>query len=100
MFLIPIWLITLVFFEEGFSMLPFVVETVAEAIWSCLDEAVAAKGWASLAIPGGRTPGPILQHLSSICEPRLRANLHLWWLDERAVPVGDSQRNDLATLAA
>ena len=80
-------------------MLPFVPETVAETLWQIIDEAVVTRGVAHLAIPGGRTPGPILAQLAGMLDARQRAALHLWWLDERCVPVGDAARND-ATLAA
>jgi 6-phosphogluconolactonase len=81
-------------------MLPYHPATVAEAIHVFLDRAAAARGRACLAIPGGRSPGPVLTALAGLCEPFLRARLHLWWLDERAVPVGHPDRNDAPTLAA
>lgn len=52
-----------------------------------------------MAIPGGRSPGPILRGLASILSERTRRNLYLFWVDERAVPVGHGDRNDAATLA-
>lgn len=81
-------------------LLPFTVETVAEFCYATLDQAAAARGRATFAIPGGRSPGPILSRLAAMADPFLRANLHLLWVDERAVPVGDSERNDAGTLAA
>ena len=59
-----------------------------------------AHGVATLAIPGGRSPGPVLTELAGICSPFVREHLHLFWVDERAVPVGHDDRNDKATLAA
>jgi 6-phosphogluconolactonase len=82
------------------SILPYMPTTVAEAIASFLDEAAAARGRATLAIPGGRSPGPVLTALAGILTPFVRQRLHLLWLDERAVPVGHPDRNDLPTLAA
>ncbi len=81
-------------------MLPYQPSTVAEALHSILDQAAAESGRATLAIPGGRSPGPVLTALAAICEPFLRERLHLLWLDERAVPVGHADRNDAPTLAA
>jgi 6-phosphogluconolactonase len=81
-------------------MLPYAPGTVAEALLSALDEAAATRGRATLAIPGGRSPGPVLTALARICTPFLRERLTLLWLDERAVPVGHPDRNDLPTLAA
>ncbi len=81
-------------------MLPFDPQGVAEALLSCLDQAAAARGRATLAIPGGRSPGPVLTALARLCEPALRARLSLLWVDERALPRGDPERNDGPTLAA
>jgi 6-phosphogluconolactonase len=81
-------------------MLPYHPKTVAEALHGLLDAAAAAHGRASLAIPGGRSPGAVLSELARICEPFLRARLHLLWLDERALPVGHPERNDGPTLSA
>ncbi len=81
-------------------MLPYSPDAVAEALLLLLDGAAAARGRATLAIPGGRTPAPTLTALARMCDPFLRARLHLLWLDERAVPPNDAERNDAATLAA
>jgi 6-phosphogluconolactonase len=81
-------------------MLPYHPATVAEALYTFLDEAAAARGRATLAIPGGRSPGPVLTALAGLCTPFVRERLHLLWLDERAVPPGHVDRNDAPTLAA
>lgn len=81
-------------------MLPYLPETVAEAIAALLDQAAAERGFATLAIPGGRSPGPVLTALARILSPFVRERLHLLWLDERAVPLGNADRNDAPTLAA
>jgi len=81
-------------------MLPYSPEAVAEALLLLLDAAAGARARATLAIPGGRTPAPTLTALARMCDPFLRARLHLLWLDERALPPGDAERNDGATLAA
>lgn len=81
-------------------MLPYVPGAVAEALLDHLDAAAVQRGRATLAIPGGRSPGAVLRHLAGICPPYVRDRLHLLWLDERAVPSGHPERNDVATLAA
>ncbi|MBA3710067.1 MAG: 6-phosphogluconolactonase [Planctomycetes bacterium] len=81
-------------------MLPYQADTVAEALFLILDQVAAKKGRATLAIPGGRSPGPVLTSLAAMCGEFLRSRLHLLWLDERAVPRGDHDRNDAPTLAA
>jgi 6-phosphogluconolactonase len=81
-------------------MLPYQPATVAEVISIALDQAAAARGRATLAIPGGRSPGPVLTALAGMCSSFVRERLHLLWLDERAVPLGHADRNDAPTLAA
>lgn len=81
-------------------MLPYQPSTVAEALYSILDHAAATRGRATLAIPGGRSPGPVLTALAGLCSDFVRERLHLLWLDERAVPLGHADRNDVPTLAA
>lgn len=81
-------------------MLPYAPAIVAEALAQVLDQAAAATGRATLAIPGGRSPGPVLTALAGLIDPFVRQRLHLLWLDERAVPRGHADRNDAPTLAA
>ncbi len=81
-------------------LLPYAPATVAEALCALLDAAAAARGRATLAIPGGRSPGPVLTHLARILDPFVRDRLTLLWLDERAVPPGHPERNEASTLAA
>jgi 6-phosphogluconolactonase len=81
-------------------MLPYSPAIVAEALHTLLDQAASQRGRATLAIPGGRSPGDTLSALAGMCDPFLRKRLHLLWLDERAVPDGDAQRNDASTIAA
>lgn len=81
-------------------MLPYSPDAVAEALLLQLDGAAAARARATLAIPGGRSPAPTLTALARMCDPFLRARLHLLWLDERALPPGAAERNDGATLQA
>lgn len=64
-----------------------------------LQKAYAQKSKASLAIPGGRSPGPILKAMAEKCEAELYHHLYLYWVDERCVPCAHPDRNDEATLA-
>lgn len=81
-------------------MLPYTPQTVAEALLAVLDHAAARHRTCTLAIPGGRSPGPVLTALARTCDAFVRRNLHLLWLDERGVARGHADRNDLPTLAA
>jgi 6-phosphogluconolactonase len=81
-------------------MPPYHPATVAEALLAVLDAAALARGQASLAIPGGRSPGAVLREMARLCDPFLRQRLHLLWLDERALPCRHPERNDAAGLAA
>ena len=81
-------------------LLPFSVDTIAEFIYTTLDAATAARGKATLAVPGGRSPGPIIERLAAMCDPFVRDRLQLFWVDERAVPQNHGDRNDAAILAA
>jgi 6-phosphogluconolactonase len=86
--------------DQRLAIVPFTASAVAESIWEARDQAAVAHGRASLAIPGGRSPGPVLTTLAGMIEPQLRKKLSLLWLDERAVPEGHADRNDASTLAA
>jgi len=81
-------------------MLPYTATAVAEALYQHLDRAAATRGRATLAIPGGRSPGPVLTALAGMLDDFVRSRLHLLWLDERAVPRDHADRNDAPTLAA
>ena len=79
---------------------PLILESLVEELHDQLESAAACRRRASLAIPGGRSPGPVLTALATACSPFLRQHLRLCWVDERAVPVGHADRNDAAMLAA
>lgn len=75
-------------------------DRVAELILAGLQRAVEERGRAAMAIPGGRSPGPVLTALAGRMPDEVRSLLHLFWVDERSVPPGDKERNSRATLAA
>ena len=66
-------------------------ESCAKHIVTRLDEALSGEGNATLAVSGGSSPVPMFQYLA-------RADLdwnqvHLFWVDERAVPPTSPQSN-------
>jgi 6-phosphogluconolactonase len=56
-----------------------------------LEEALADKEYATLAISGGSTPKPMFEWLAASRFPWRQ--VHLFWVDERAVPPTGSQSN-------
>jgi 6-phosphogluconolactonase len=66
---------------------------IAAADWlaSALADAVAARGRASLALSGGRTPWRMLETLDSASMPW--SALSVYQVDERAVAIDDERRN-------
>ncbi|MDQ6997755.1 MAG: 6-phosphogluconolactonase [Mariprofundus sp.] len=70
-----------------------VAHAVARRIIEAASSAIAARGAFHLALAGGTTP--------RCCYALLRDadidwnKLHIWFGDERCLPVGDSERNDL-----
>ena len=61
-----------------------------------IGDAVAARGVAHIILTGGRGGGSVL---AAIAEAPSRddvdwMSVHVWWSDERFVPVGDPERNE------
>ncbi len=56
-----------------------------------LDKALGAQEEASLALSGGSTPGLMFQRLAAA--PLDWRRIHVFWVDERAVPPTDPQSN-------
>lgn len=66
-------------------------EGCAAYVVECLDDALATRGHATLAVSGGTTPRPMFQRLA---KSRLAWNrIHVFWVDERTVPPTDSESN-------
>ena len=60
---------------------------IADRAWS----AVAARGVAHVAVSGGSTPAAMFAELCVLALPWER--VHVWQVDERVAPDGDSNRN-------
>jgi 6-phosphogluconolactonase len=70
-------------------------KTAAEAcagyVAARLEEALSGKEYATLALSGGLTPKPMFESLAARRVPW--PQIHLFWVDERAVPPTDAQSN-------
>jgi len=66
-------------------------EACASQILEWLQEAMGQKGLASLAISGGSSPRPMFEKFART--PFDWKRVHLFWVDERAVPPTDAQSN-------
>lgn len=69
--------------------------SAADLIYRRIGDAVAVRGRAALALAGGRTPQPLYEHLGR--NPYTNtipwSAVHLFWGDERCVPVTDPDSN-------
>lgn len=70
-----------------------VAEESARYIASLLRQAVEQRGECHVALPGGSTPAACLQQLAKMQLPWQR--VHCYIGDERCLPVGDDERNDV-----
>jgi 6-phosphogluconolactonase len=66
-------------------------EACGRAILDILSNALAERPAATLAISGGSTPKLLFSWLAE--QPFDWSRVHLFWVDERAVPPGDPQSN-------
>jgi 6-phosphogluconolactonase len=66
-------------------------EACAERVLDLMRAAIAERGTAALAISGGSSPKPMFQSFARSAFPWER--VHLFWVDERAVPPTDEQSN-------
>lgn len=68
---------------------------VAEALADVAQQAVAARGVAHLVLTGGSMGARTVTALADLeLDPTTWAKVHLWWGDERFLPMGDADRND------
>ena len=76
----------------------------AEYITAGLEETVAKRGLARIAISGGETPKAVFQMLADPAHPYLAripwAKTQFFWVDERCVPPDDKESNFGMTKAA
>lgn len=76
---------------QVFADAPAAAEACGAAIAVQLKAAIAARGWASLAVSGGSTPKLMFR---AMCDMGLDwSRIHLFWVDERVVPPEDEQSN-------
>ena len=66
-------------------------EACANAILGLLEEALSGESTATLALSGGTTPKLMFPALAA--SKLAWANVHFFWVDERAVPPADPQSN-------
>jgi 6-phosphogluconolactonase len=66
-------------------------QAAADHIAGLMSEAIAARGWASLALSGGKTPQTMVQALAA--HEIAWNSVHLFQVDERAVPLDNAARN-------
>jgi len=66
-------------------------EACGESILQILSGAIADRGVANIAVSGGTTPKLLFQYLAKTSFDW--SKVHLFWVDERAVPPGDPQSN-------
>jgi 6-phosphogluconolactonase len=66
-------------------------ESCAKHILARLDEALSGEGNATLAISGGSSPGPMFDAIAKA--PVDWEHVHLFWVDERAVPPASPLSN-------
>lgn len=65
---------------------------VAQRIVIVAHQAIVARGVCRIALAGGETPRRSYEQLRHM--PIIWANVHIYFGDERCLPVGDAQRND------
>ena len=74
-----------------------VTTATAEYIATALEQAVAVRGQARIAISGGATPKAVFELLADPAQPFLTripwAHTQLFWVDERCVPPTDEESN-------
>lgn len=66
-------------------------QACAHEILSQLGAALRGKGFSTLAISGGSSPAPMFEELAR--QPFDWSRVHLFWVDERAVPAAHPQSN-------
>ncbi len=75
-----------------FSDAALLAVAVAQGIAAIAEQAIAARGVCRIALAGGETPRRCYEHLRKL--PIAWAQVHIYFGDERCLPIGDAQRND------
>ncbi len=83
---------------HNFADAEAVATAVANVVIRTVQQAVRARGICHLALAGGTTPRQCYSRLRQADLPWQA--LHIWFGDERCLPVGDDQRNDTMADAA
>jgi 6-phosphogluconolactonase len=65
----------------------------ARVVAAIVDDALAARGGARIALPGGRTPEALYRHLADPGAALDWSAVDVYLTDERAVPPGDPESN-------
>jgi len=73
-------------------------QAVAREVVLAAETAVAERGLFHLVLAGGSTPRRCYELMRNIDVPWLK--MHIWFGDERCLPVGDAERNDTMADAA
>ncbi|WP_106818582.1 6-phosphogluconolactonase [Janibacter massiliensis] len=70
--------------------------TVAERLAGAVEAAIGRRGVAHVVLTGGSMGSAVVAATvaAAVQRPLPATGLHLWWGDERFLPVGDPQRND------
>jgi 6-phosphogluconolactonase len=66
-------------------------EACSQRIVETIENVLADRGYATLALSGGSTPQTMFARLAASSLPWNR--IHVFWVDERAVPPSDAQSN-------
>lgn len=78
--------------QHRFDDPDLLADTLARRMAQVLTAAIGLQGWASIAIPGGRTPGPFLQALARA--PLDWSRVWVTLTDERWVAVDSADSNE------
>jgi 6-phosphogluconolactonase len=78
-----------------FASLPMLSRAAAEAAANVIGSAVRDRGACTLALAGGSTPATMYECLATTFRAGIPwQHVHVFWGDERIVPLGDTLRND------
>lgn len=76
---------------EVFADRSQLIKRALELTLAEIKDAIAQRGRCTIALAGGNTPKPLYEHLAKQNLPW--QNIHIFWGDERYVPISDPQSN-------